>query len=99
MVTEARLRRTEEGLVPEGNGWWVLNARDARWIERDGRGHQVPFTGWTAEEAEGGDLAMLGINLVVLEPGQPLSIYHLETDQEGFLVVAGEALLIVEGEE
>jgi uncharacterized cupin superfamily protein len=98
MVNEAEMQTTEHGLVPKSDGWWVLNARDARWVERDGRGHQVPFTGWTAEEAEGFH-GMLGVNLAVLSPGQPLSIYHLETDQEGFLVVAGEALLIIEGEE
>lgn len=92
------MQTTEHGLVPDGEGWWVLNARDARWIERDGRGYSVPFTGWTAEEAEGFH-RMLGLNLVVLSPGQPLSIYHRETDQEGFLVIAGEALLLVEGKE
>jgi uncharacterized cupin superfamily protein len=92
------MQATDAGLVPDGEGWWVLNARDVRWIERDGRGHSAPFTGWTDEEAEG-FYAMLGVNLVVLSPGQPMSIYHQETDQEGFLVVAGEALLIVEGQE
>ena len=98
MVSEARLRRTEEGLVPEGQGWWVLNARDARWIERDGRGWNVPFTGWTGDEVEG-FYDLLGVNLIVLQPGQPGSVYHRERDQEGFLVVAGEAILLVEGQE
>jgi uncharacterized cupin superfamily protein len=98
MTNEARMQQTEAGLVPEGEGWWVLNARDARWIKRDGRGWSVPFTGWTDEEAEV-FYPLLGVNLVVLEPGQPLSIYHQETDAEGFVVVAGEALLIVEGQE
>ena len=42
---------------------------------------------------------MLGVNLAVLEPGEPNSRYHWETEQEGFLVLSGEALLIVEGEE
>jgi uncharacterized cupin superfamily protein len=37
----------------------------------------------------------LGINLNVLEP---MSMYHRENNQEGFLVLAGECLLIVEGE-
>jgi hypothetical protein len=35
----------------------------------------------------------------VLEPGVPMSMYHWETDQEDFLVLSGEALLIVEGQE
>src|SRR4026208_1965709 len=32
-------------------------------------------------------------------PGAPMAMYHYENDQEDFLVVSGEALLIVEGEE
>jgi uncharacterized cupin superfamily protein len=39
------------------------------------------------------------VHLVVLEPGEPMAMYHWEADQEDFLVVAGEALLIAEGEE
>jgi uncharacterized cupin superfamily protein len=35
----------------------------------------------------------------VLEPGQPKGLYHAENAQEGFLVIAGECLLIVESEE
>jgi uncharacterized cupin superfamily protein len=42
---------------------------------------------------------MLGINLNVLQPGQPACMYHGEEDQEGFLVLAGEALLLIEGQE
>lgn len=40
-----------------------------------------------------------GINLTVLQPRQPTTMYHLERYQEGFLVLRGECLLIVEGEE
>jgi len=98
MVNEARLQATEHGLVPDGAGWWVMNARDARWIKRESRGYTVPFTGWTAEEAEG-FYHMLGVNLAVLQPGEPLAAYHQETDVEGFLLISGEALILVEGEE
>ena len=41
----------------------------------------------------------VGIGIVVLGPGEPMAMYHWETDQEDFLVLSGEALLIVEGEE
>lgn len=41
----------------------------------------------------------LGIGLTVLEPGEPMTMYHWETDQEDFLVPSGEALAIVEGQE
>jgi uncharacterized cupin superfamily protein len=98
MIDEAQLKETDEGFVPGSEGWFVVNVRDARWVARDGRGYNAPLTGWTDEEAEG-LFPMLGFNLVVLGPGQPQSIYHQETDAEAFLVVAGEALLLVEGEE
>ena len=98
VVPEAELEETEAGLVPAGSGWFVLNARDARWIDRHTRGTVLPFTGWTDEEAET-LFPQLGVNLVVLEPGQPNAMYHWETDQEDFLVLSGQALLIVEGEE
>ena len=41
----------------------------------------------------------MGINLAVLEPGQPNCMYHGEDEQEDFLVLSGECLLLVEGEE
>lgn len=31
MVREAALEKTEAGLVPVSGGWFVLNAREARW--------------------------------------------------------------------
>jgi uncharacterized cupin superfamily protein len=98
VVREAELQATDAGLVPASEGWFVLNAEDARWIERPGRGHNLPFTGWTDEEAET-YFPQLGIALVRLEPGQPVGMYHWEADQENFLVLSGEALLLVEGQE
>jgi uncharacterized cupin superfamily protein len=92
MVPEAQLDSTEHGLVPEGEGWFVLNARDARWRHSPGRGGISDLEG----EPE---FPQLGIHIYVLEPGEPMSMYHWEADQEDFLVLAGEALLIVEGEE
>ena len=41
----------------------------------------------------------LNVNPFVLVPGEPMAMYHWEADQEAFLVVSGEATLIVEGEE
>jgi uncharacterized cupin superfamily protein len=92
MVPESPLEPTEHGLVPKGKGWFVLNAREAPWVERKGRGVYCEFEG---EE----DFSQLGINLQVLAPGEPMAMYHWEADQEDFLVLAGEALLIAEGEE
>jgi uncharacterized cupin superfamily protein len=92
MVPEAPLEQTEHGAVAAGEGWFVLNARDARWRHRPGRGESLRFEGDTS-------FPQIGINLIVLGPGEPMSMYHWEADQEDFLVLSGEALLIVEGEE
>ena len=92
MVPESRLESTEHGLVPKGDGWFVLNAREARWYHGPGRSAICEFEG---EQ----DFLQLGINLSVLGPGEPMAMYHWEADQEDFLVLAGEALLIVEGDE
>src|SRR5256885_4393197 len=40
-----------------------------------------------------------GFTLNALPPGKPMALYHHEPYQEGFLVLEGEALLIIEGEE
>ena len=97
MVPESRLESTEHGLVPTGRGWFVLNARDAPWWNRDRRGVLCEFEGFGLEDAL--DFEQLGINLTQLAPGEPMAMYHWEADQEDFLVLAGEALLIVEGQE
>lgn len=72
--------------------WFVVNARDASWIDSE-LGKYCNF------EREGEPFPELGVNLNVLRPGEPMTMYHREDDQEGFLVLDGECLLIVEGEE
>ena len=97
VVPEAAPEQTEHGLAPTGPGWFVLNARDARWRHRPGRGDRVAFTGETDDEVE--HFPQVGVNLFVLGPGEPIGIYHWEADQEEFLMLYGEALLLVEEEE
>jgi quercetin dioxygenase-like cupin family protein len=92
MPQEARLERTDAGLVPADGGWFVLNAREARWRHGEGRPAVCLFEGDP-------EFPQVGINLNVLAPGEPMAMYHWEADQEDFLVLAGEPLLIVEGEE
>jgi uncharacterized cupin superfamily protein len=92
-MSEARLVESEDGgLVPETDGWFVLNARDARWLDGD-LGKYVGFEGKDAR------FPQLGINLNVMQPGEPMTMYHRENAQEDFLVLDGECVLIVEGEE
>jgi uncharacterized cupin superfamily protein len=92
VVPEAPLEATEHGLVPNGEGWFVVNAREARWRHAPGRSAICEFEGDAA-------FTQLGINVSVLEPGEIMAMYHWEADQEDFLVLAGEAIAIVEGEE
>jgi uncharacterized cupin superfamily protein len=91
MVPEAPLKSTDGGLVPEGEGWFVLNAREARWLEGE-------FGAYTRFEGEA-RFPRVGINIGVLEPGQPACMYHGEDEQEDFLVLSGECLLLIEGQE
>jgi uncharacterized cupin superfamily protein len=70
----------------------VLNGRDSRWLHREGRSAFCDFEGDM-------DFPQLGINISVLQPGELMAMYHWEADQEDFLVLSGEALLIVESEE
>jgi uncharacterized cupin superfamily protein len=91
VVPEAPLRKTEAGLVPEGEGWFVVNAREALWREGD-------FGSYTRFQGDAG-FPQIGINIGVLAPGQPACMYHGEDNQEDFLVLSGECLLLIEGEE
>jgi uncharacterized cupin superfamily protein len=92
MVEEARIEQTEQGLVPGGDGWFVVNAREAPWHEVDGFGRACVFEG----DAR---FPRVGVNIHVLEQGDPNCMYHGEDEQEDFLVLSGECLLIIEGQE
>jgi uncharacterized cupin superfamily protein len=92
MVPEAPLEQTDGGLVPKGEGWFVVNAKEARWLESEAFGSGTVFEGEPA-------FTQLGINISVVEPGQPVCLYHRENQQEDFLVLQGEGILVVEGEE
>jgi uncharacterized cupin superfamily protein len=93
-VKEARLTETEHGLLPEGEGWYVLNTKDAVW------GDSAEFGRYTRWEGNGdAKFPQVGMNISVMQPGQPACMYHGEEGQEDFLVVAGKGVLIVEGEE
>lgn len=93
MVPEAPLEQTDEGLVPAGPGWFVVNAREARWFDRPGRGKALALT--PGEEL----FPHLGVNIRIVEPGEPSTMYHWEADAEAFLVLYGEAVAIIEGQE
>jgi len=86
-LSEAKL---EDG-VPIAAGWFVVNARAARWLHNEMRS-VCRFGG--QGEAHFDDL---GVGLYWLEPGKPMALYHHEAGQEDFLVLRGSCTLIVEG--
>lgn len=91
-MKEAQLKQTENGKVATTDGWYALHASEAAWFHSERFGTLCRFEGEVP-------FPELGINLRVIEPGQPACLYHRESAQEDFFVVSGECLLIVEGEE
>ena len=84
MTTEAKLEQGPSGLAPVTGGWFVVNVRDTAW-----RTH--PFFGADCRfESNEHWFAGVGINICVLQPGQPNCYYHSEQADEHFLVLAGE---------
>jgi uncharacterized cupin superfamily protein len=83
---------SKNGLVVDGEGWFVVNARESRWKDEGPLGSYCTFEGKRR-------FPHLGINISVLEPGERMGMYHRENAQEAFLVLEGECSLIVEGTE
>ena len=86
------MEETPAGLRPQGDGWFVVNVADSFATAREGYGHAFRL---------GGEQSFrdYGLNVRVFEPGQATSLYHAESNQEDFLVLMGECILLVEGEE
>jgi uncharacterized cupin superfamily protein len=93
MTAEARMERDENGLVAATEGWFAVNVRDAAWVTSETFGAACIF------EGDAVPFGQIGYTLCVLQPGQPNGMYHREDDQEDFLVLSGECLAIIEGEE
>jgi uncharacterized cupin superfamily protein len=93
MATEAPLEQTDAGLKPSSEGWFVVNVGETAWAVHDAFGSGCTFEGPEAQ------FKQLGINISVVQPGQPLCLYHAEDAQEDFLVLAGECVLLVDEQE
>jgi uncharacterized cupin superfamily protein len=94
----------DSGLAPQTEGWFVVNARDAAWLTNDAFGARCVFEANGPVLRRRPDLDVqtfrdLGLTVDVVWPGQPSGLYHAETNQEDFLVLVGECVLLVEGEE
>ena len=92
MVPEAPLEHDGHGLRPVGEGWFVLNVRDARWFTSE-------LDTYGQFESDEVRFDQVGIGIGILSPGKSSGMYHGEDAQEDFLVLSGECLLIVEGQE
>jgi uncharacterized cupin superfamily protein len=92
-VDEARLELQEHGLTPTSEGWFVVSIPEAAWMTNDEFGAACVFEG---EEVSFPDI---GFTIAVLQPGEPSGRYHREANQEDFLILAGECLLLIKGEE
>lgn len=92
-MPEAKLEDGGSGLAPVGEGWFVVNVRDAEWWTTKTFGSGCGF------ESVASEFPQFGINVAVLEPGEPNCLYHSENQQEAFLVLSGECRLLVDGEE
>ena len=79
--------------MPVTDGWFVVSILDAAWVTNEARGDACIFEGDEASFPE------VGFTLAVLQPGQSGGRYHREANQEDFLVLSGECLLLIEGEE
>jgi uncharacterized cupin superfamily protein len=93
MVDQARLEQRPAGLTPVTEGWFVVNVTDAAWVRNEVLGAACIFEGDEVSFSE------LGYTIAVLEPGQSGGRYHREGNDEDFLVLRGECLALVEGEQ
>lgn len=92
---EARINHTEQGSLPADGGWFILNLGEMAWDTVPGFGTWRGFDFAARPAREPGS----GVHIHVLEAGESNGYYHSEDAQEGFLVLSGECLAVVEGEE
>jgi uncharacterized cupin superfamily protein len=97
-VPEAKLQESGSGLAPTSEGWFVLNVADAYWLTSEG-GEKQSSGAECAFETPLAEFGQIGIRIHVLQPGESNGLYHGENQQEDFLVLSGECVLLVEGEE
>ena len=93
-IPEAKLVDQGGGVLPEHDGWFIVNVADTLSYRHPLAGQYQSF-----ENPETARFPHYGIGIHVLWPGQPNAMYHAESNQESFMVLEGECLLLVEGEE
>jgi uncharacterized cupin superfamily protein len=71
----------------------IINVADAPSLAHPRRATVIEL------EPEGVKWPDTGVNIQIMQPGQPNCRYHSEPVQEDFLVLSGECIAIVDGEE
>jgi uncharacterized cupin superfamily protein len=92
-VEEAQTEETPYGKYVTTGGWFVHNLGEALAVRFERGTALYPL------EPRDAPFSDFGVNVRVLWPGEPNALYHSEQVQEGFLVLAGECVLIVEEQE
>jgi uncharacterized cupin superfamily protein len=93
-IGEAAAEETPYGRYITSEGWFVLNLDEALAVKNEERGGVTyPLE---SREARFEDF---GANVQVIWPGEPNCYYHAESGQEGFLILSGECILVVEEQE
>lgn len=87
------MAQIDEGAVVETEGWFVLNVADALWVRNERSGELSIL------EPREAHFPHVGVRIQVIRPGQPNAAYHSENQQEDFLVLSGECICLIEGEE
>ena len=90
---EAHAEETPYGGYITSEGWFVHNLENALALRFQQGGALYPL------EPREAPFRDLGVNVRVLWPGDANALYHAEDAQEGFLVLFGECLLVVEEQE
>lgn len=92
-VPEAHTEDTPYGRYVTSDGWFIHNLEEALAVRFPQGGALYPL------EPREAPFRDIGVNVRVLWPGDASALYHHEDAQEGFLVLAGEGLLIVDEQE
>jgi uncharacterized cupin superfamily protein len=92
-VREAPFVDSPQGKTPDGEGWFIVNVTEAQGMQTESYGAGTRFENMQSPFPE------FGINVRLLQPGEPCALYHRENSQEAFFVISGECTAIVEDQE
>jgi len=92
MGEDAKGKKENREGKPATPSWFVLHAAEAPWIRSRRFGRICNFEG----DAR---FPQVGVNLHVIDPGQPACLYHREDAQEDFFVLSGECWVLIEERE